>query len=709
MADELRIKVVLDSGEVKEGFLAVEKQADKTAKSIGKSFDKKGDGLNSLSEGLEAVNGGLSGIAATAARSLGPIGAVALGFAAATASLFKFALAGEQVNAVNAQFTNVAKGAGLAADQFGASIITATQGLIDDEDALQIATKGIIALGDAAKELPAILDASRSVSRALGKDFKSTFEDLSTFVENGNARVLRQFGIILDLEKAYAAAAKSIGVATSALTEQQKQQIRANLILEEVPKKFGAAAQSVTPLKDAFDRLKVSASNSIEALSVSLNNSLGPSIERTLTALENRFKQGIGLKDLASFIFTPGAALSELAINSGKAVVGLDNAALSVSGLKDKISKTTNDITELNKKLEDLGKQKDDPSTSSLKLAAIPLAITEIEKKTKSAQLELQNLYSLLGQKLPGSDQDVLPTPEKKPFKIESTTEQDAQILADKKAKAQELTTFLNNEELKRINNSVSLKQLELSNETNAGAQAILLDDILNKQLEAQKLQSEITIDGIKKQFKGNELIDVQNRNAAILAAEASFEDQLLLIKKKAEADKLAIQKRTSQQQLSNLQASFGAIATLQESSNQELATIGKAAAIANATIDGYAAVQKALSSAPPPFNFAIAALVGVAAAQNIAKIASVGGGGSGGAASSFDPGSGGGGIAASPSPSTELTQPQDLQRQEVGTSVSVVIQGDVLDSEESGSRIVSLINNAFDKKGVVINQGVMA
>ena len=68
-----------------------------------------------------------------------------------------------------------------------------------------------------------------------------------------------------------------------------------------------------------------------------------------------------------------------------------------------------------------------------------------------------------------------------------------------------------------------------------------------------------------------------------------------------------------------------------------------------------------------------------------------------------------GGGIASSPSTSTDLTQPQDLQRAEATTGVSIVIQGDVLDSDESGSRIVNLINSAFDKKGVVINQGVMA
>lgn len=69
----------------------------------------------------------------------------------------------------------------------------------------------------------------------------------------------------------------------------------------------------------------------------------------------------------------------------------------------------------------------------------------------------------------------------------------------------------------------------------------------------------------------------------------------------------------------------FGNMATLSQSSNKKLAVIGKAAAITQATIDGYLAVQKALAAFPPPFNFAAAAAVGVATAANVANIAGIG------------------------------------------------------------------------------------
>ena len=80
----------------------------------------------------------------------------------------------------------------------------------------------------------------------------------------------------------------------------------------------------------------------------------------------------------------------------------------------------------------------------------------------------------------------------------------------------------------------------------------------------------------------------------------------------------------TQKERVSNLKSTLGTIATLQQSSNKTLVAIGKASAITTATIDGYAAVQKALASAPPPVNFALAGLVGVATAANVAKIAGV-------------------------------------------------------------------------------------
>lgn len=51
----------------------------------------------------------------------------------------------------------------------------------------------------------------------------------------------------------------------------------------------------------------------------------------------------------------------------------------------------------------------------------------------------------------------------------------------------------------------------------------------------------------------------------------------------------------------------------------------------------------------------------------------------------------------------------QQEEREGPSTQVSVNIQGDVLDSEDTGLRLVQVLNNAFDQQGVVITNGSFA
>lgn len=94
---------------------------------------------------------------------------------------------------------------------------------------------------------------------------------------------------------------------------------------------------------------------------------------------------------------------------------------------------------------------------------------------------------------------------------------------------------------------------------------------------------------------------------------------------KKFQAEYTKWEDSNNKTRLGNLSGIFGQIATLSDSKNKELAAIGKAAAIAQATVDGYLAVNNALATIPYPYNFIAAGLVGVAAAANVAKIAGVG------------------------------------------------------------------------------------
>jgi hypothetical protein len=90
-----------------------------------------------------------------------------------------------------------------------------------------------------------------------------------------------------------------------------------------------------------------------------------------------------------------------------------------------------------------------------------------------------------------------------------------------------------------------------------------------------------------------------------------------------AQQAKYAIQAKYDQIRLSGASQFFGVLAGLSSSGNKKLAAIGKAAAIAQATIDGIMAVQKALATLPPPWSFAVAGAVAAMTGVNIAKIIS--------------------------------------------------------------------------------------
>ena len=115
----------------------------------------------------------------------------------------------------------------------------------------------------------------------------------------------------------------------------------------------------------------------------------------------------------------------------------------------------------------------------------------------------------------------------------------------------------------------------------------------------------------------------------AIVDAHASRIAQINALEKQGVIDAQTASQARAQQdvklneaRLANSRTFFSDLASLSQSGNDKVATIGKAAAIVQATIDGVLAVQKALASAPPPANFALAAAAGVAAAVNVAKIA---------------------------------------------------------------------------------------
>lgn len=63
----------------------------------------------------------------------------------------------------------------------------------------------------------------------------------------------------------------------------------------------------------------------------------------------------------------------------------------------------------------------------------------------------------------------------------------------------------------------------------------------------------------------------------------------------------------------------------------------------------------------------------------------------------------------ANPVATEDNSDEEIAEREEQTPGINITIRGDVLDSNESGMRIVDIINKAYDQEGVVINRGAIA
>ena len=112
----------------------------------------------------------------------------------------------------------------------------------------------------------------------------------------------------------------------------------------------------------------------------------------------------------------------------------------------------------------------------------------------------------------------------------------------------------------------------------------------------------------------------IQKLDEKIKADKAAFVDQQVAWEQKM----TGITKRENELRAQNFDSTLSFISTLASAKNKALAAVGKSAAVAQATMDTYAAANRALASAPPPFNYGLAAAVVAAGLANVAKIGGV-------------------------------------------------------------------------------------
>lgn len=619
MADELRIKVLLDTGEVKEGFLSVEKDAKKSAKNIEGSFDNQLDGLTSKIKGL--------GIALAAAFSVGKLVNFLRDSTTAAAE------AERATNSLAASLAQIGKFSNEAVDSFSkfATQLQAQTGIEDDlikqNAALLVSIGGLSGEG-----LERATQASLNLSQALQIDVGTAF-DLVSKAASGNTSQLGRYGIKLD--------------------ENIPKNEKFAATLQLIEQRFGGLAETrlntfegaLANLSNAFGEVK-EAIGGIITSSPSLRAAINFIAESFFSLSESISEAAKGkdlLKDILDTLVQIGAVINAFVIAPIETLInlvitGAKTMALAFQGIVVVLNYVANAIVlstviPIQKVISALG-------------SLASFVSEDFGNKIKNAGNSFRSFFEEpLNESL---------TKSKENFELIFDSLSESAETAFNTNMADSVSTWL--ADLKGKLDQAKTAQDQFKNNTSANALAI--EDIY-KNLRDQI--NKAVGQGIVTTISGS----IQRIGASLVKGQSAFDDFGAFI--------------------------LGVLGDLSIQVGSMLIAMGlgvDSLKVALATFNGAAAVAA---------GAALIALGGALKAM------------SGGIGSSSAAASTGGGIAATPSTSTDLTPTQDLQRTEASTGVSVVIQGDVLDSDESGSRIVNLINQAFDKKGVVINQGVMA
>jgi hypothetical protein len=145
---------------------------------------------------------------------------------------------------------------------------TAAKGYISDQSLLVAANRATqFELGFSEEQFAKLTKGAVVASKAIGGNVPKAMEDLMTGLARGSNKILDNLGILVSVEKANKAWAKSLGITVEQLTEADKKQAFINASLKDLDRLAGNAELKISDLGTAYSALKTSADNATGAAS----------------------------------------------------------------------------------------------------------------------------------------------------------------------------------------------------------------------------------------------------------------------------------------------------------------------------------------------------------------------------------------------------------------------------------------------------------
>lgn len=214
------------------------------------------------------------------------IGAV-VGIATAAVLAVKVAIdfeeEAEHIKQINNTFEMLTANAGLAASVIKDELVAAAHGLASETTLLESANKAIVTMGKNAARIPEIMDDARKATKLFGGDLISNFEKMNMAMANGNVRMLRQFGLVIDADKAHKDYAKTLGVGVQYLDDAGKKQAIFNAALEQAKEKYSGVDTSTAVTTSSLKKISVSLQEIKETAALAWDALAGTAVQKLVS------------------------------------------------------------------------------------------------------------------------------------------------------------------------------------------------------------------------------------------------------------------------------------------------------------------------------------------------------------------------------------------------------------------------------------------
>jgi len=280
---------------------------------VEQGFNKVDSGLKGLDGSVQRASSSVSSFFSVFAGSLaaggvaGAIGEIVNAFS----QLPEIIGRGAQIDDIAASFDDLATKAGVAGDSLINGFSKALGDTIPKVDLMKQANE-LLNGGIDPTKFNDLAGAARSLAEVTGGSAKDGLDQLSDALLRGRTMGLKAIGVIVDNGAAVEKYAKSIGVTTQALSEEDKIEAIRIATLDALAKKRGELAAVEDDAADKIDQMRAGLQNQTDEVlrSIANNKDLNDVLDKLATAVSS-----LQFGPLANDLFTIASAMGSFTVS----------------------------------------------------------------------------------------------------------------------------------------------------------------------------------------------------------------------------------------------------------------------------------------------------------------------------------------------------------------------------------------------------------